>query len=661
MNIFRIFLLKAKLKANNRKALVFGLYRGELQFLENIIQKCYDDVNSPVIIAHESKETYQEFSIVFPQLLHKVSHVKLSDLRKNILTENEISLYISSDGLGLDNIYSIYAFHGQPSKGLTFTHRKLDNFDDLFLYGKLQKDAYDHYIKTQLKNRQPTHLSLHKIGYTKSDDLIRGTIDRNKELEKLGLPVSKTTVLYAPAFNEHASLRQFGLQILKILCKNTNYNVLTSLPVDCLKPKDDAYANGGIDWYQEISKLENKFSNFRLFRGLNNNSILAASDVLITCVSSISFEFLAIKKPVIFINTPLFFSSFLKQYLPEIDTAGWENLPFVNGGKLYGITINQPKELVRTITKAMHDTIPSSDQKKLVDYLLYNPGHATVEAVKQIKQLIKSHARTSRHRVIFSFKKSIVSLISIKIVALLMIARRIFNIVANRYGYTLEKTGLNYLRADITIGQAQSHNLSICDYLESLNIDKRKIGRRDRIIAKLNDLKLFNKARNICEIGTGTGMYLEKVIQLSPVARYEIYETSTDWNQYLHQAFKHKIRELIIHNADGYSLFQTTSGSIDVVHVHGVFVYLPIIRTFDYLLECVRVCKKGGFIVFDVISDDHFDVIVAKQWSELQHKFPVITPKSFISDFIEKNNLRLIKTFEEIYGGSSSKYYVLQK
>ncbi len=239
--------------------------------------------------------------------------------------------------------------------------------------------------------------------------------------------------------------------------------------------------------------------------------------------------------------------------------------------------------------------------------------------------------------------------------------KRISNKILRKFGYSPIKGGLNYINAKNTIEQAKKRKLTICEYLESTKDDKRKIGRRDRIINMMESLDIFSNAKNICEIGTGTGMYLEKIIKKTLVQTYEVYETAIDWKEYLNFEYKTKIKHLILHDADGITLRQTRSATIDLVHAHAVFVYIPFIDIYNYLKECVRICKKEGYIVFDAISDDKLNVEAVQKWSNINCRFAVITPHKFILDFIKKNNLILLNSFNEVYGGTCSKYYILQK
>ena len=392
-SLFDLIVLKFKLRTSKNKAIAFGLYLGEIQFLKNIISAWIDQMqNYPIVIAHEREETYEEFMQVFPSLKN-VYHIYLCRLNQNIFSRKEIKLYMSSDANGLQNIYSIYSFHGQPSKGLTFSRGKLDAYDALFLYGPLQKEALEHFVKTELGNNKPDYLSLYEIGYTKSDDVINGCWKRNEVLKSLELPVNNSTVLYAPAFNKNASLRNHGLEIIKELCSNINFNVIAKLPVDCLLPTENEYPNGGVNWFIELSKFEKKYVNFRLYKKNQIDPVLEAADVLVTCVSSVSFEFLALNKPVVFLNTPKFYSHYLKELLPNTNMDGWEELSFINGGKEFGIVVDTPQQLEEAIYKSLHK---QEKQSNLLERLLYNPGKATDAAIEQLKKISMKNVITSR-------------------------------------------------------------------------------------------------------------------------------------------------------------------------------------------------------------------------------------------------------------------------
>ena len=246
------------------------------------------------------------------------------------------------------------------------------------------------------------------------------------------------------------------------------------------------------------------------------------------------------------------------------------------------------------------------------------------------------------------------------------ILNRIFTIILNKicrvFGYSIVKRNSRYIDAKETVKKAKKAGLSICKYLESQEDDQGKAGRRDRIINRIKAIGVFDNCINICEIGTGTGMYLEKVIEFARPKRYEIYEIADDWVEYLRKTYAKKgALELVFHNADGVSLKETLKNSCDLVHAHGVFVYLPLVQTFKYLHECARVCKEGGFIIFDCYLDKSFDYETIKKWINGKWQFAVILPEKSILDFAKENSLCLINHFTEIHASSFVDYFIFKK
>ncbi len=187
----------------------------------------------------------------------------------------------------------------------------------------------------------------------------------------MGLDPEKKTIIYAPAFDEGASMRENGKEILSTLCALDQYNVIAKLAIDCL----NLDLVGGINWYDEIAALETQYSNFRLMRSLEIDPGLAASDVLITCVSSVGFEFLALKKPVIYFDTPKFFRETLSKVFPDRDLSLWGNRTAVNGGREYGLVVSCSKDLPAAIDEVLahRDKYPKR-QWELPHCLIYNPG-----------------------------------------------------------------------------------------------------------------------------------------------------------------------------------------------------------------------------------------------------------------------------------------------
>jgi CDP-glycerol glycerophosphotransferase (TagB/SpsB family) len=383
-----------------RRAVGFDLASlGELQFVSGILHLYAERYPNDRIYVFHHQSTEAAFDERCPALRGRVVHVK----RRQILRRRyrRLDLYVTTEQFmfGPPTVYTLTVFHGQPSKGVTFRHPQADPFqcnDGFFLYGPLHRQALQEHLD-EWRLTLPTHLSLFDIGYSKSDDLINGKFDRNEILREMNLDAGKKTILYAPAFNAGASLRENGVEIIDTLCGLTQFNVIAKLPIDVFQPTSDLESTGGVDWPAAIGDLERRHANFRLDRRLEANPALACSDVLITCVSSIAFEFLAIGRPVIYLDTPAFFSETLRAWFPGRDVSCWANRTVVNGGREFGLVVSTPSELPAAIDDVLdHPQDHPRQPSALRDRLLYNPGRATEAAVDQIGALLGRQVRASR-------------------------------------------------------------------------------------------------------------------------------------------------------------------------------------------------------------------------------------------------------------------------
>lgn len=394
------FLIWLALRFKRRGAVAFNLYSmGELQFIRPILIR-YAERNpkSLILIAH-SRLTREEFDEAIPALKERVIHMSQAILWKISLSGIDLFLTSEQYNKGIDGVYSIATFHGQPAKAMTFQPGLLETFDALFLYGAIQRQAYDLFVEDFLDGQPPSHLELFNIGYPKSDDLINGVYSRDAVVRSLNLDPQKKTVLYAPAFNEGASLREFGPELIEILARQSEYNIVVKLPINVRYGLSDLYATGGVDWFEKIQHFESEFPNFHLYRDDTIDPILACADVLVTCMSSVGFEFMALNKPVVFIETPKFYTMHLPPIFPGRDTVSWSHRTSVNGGKEFGLVVSDIQELPEALKTVLAnpDHFPRH-QETLKQQLLYNPGRATEAAVDQIEDLLTRRVKTRRPR-----------------------------------------------------------------------------------------------------------------------------------------------------------------------------------------------------------------------------------------------------------------------
>jgi SAM-dependent methyltransferase len=164
-----------------------------------------------------------------------------------------------------------------------------------------------------------------------------------------------------------------------------------------------------------------------------------------------------------------------------------------------------------------------------------------------------------------------------------------------------------FLSARKTIAAARRAGLSIGDYIDQVFAQPGATAAAVETVVKLGELK--SPVKRICEIGAGSGRYMEKFIEALHPEVYEVYETADDWLPHL-RSFPH----VVTHSCDGRTLKGTVSGSVDLVHAQKVFVYLDFWTMVSYLTEMVRVIRPGGVIAFDIISERALDEVPIDQW-----------------------------------------------
>ena len=213
-------------------------------------------------------------------------------------------------------------------------------------------------------------------------------------------------------------------------------------------------------------------------------------------------------------------------------------------------------------------------------------------------------------------------------------------------------SSLVYTSARETVSAAERAGLSVCDYVEKL---WAKQGETQRVIEQMASFGAFGSINpNVVEIGTGTGRYLEKVLNKCNPSKYESYETAKDWANWLKSKYP-----IVSHKADGVTLKETPNMSADLVHAHGVFVYLPLLTSYRYWKEIWRITKHDGVVVFDIISDDCLDEGTIDNWIDSKHNYPCFLSKDFVVSHFGKHGFSFVGSFKNRYGEGYSEYLVL--
>ena len=240
---------------------------------------------------------------------------------------------------------------------------------------------------------------------------------------------------------------------------------------------------------------------------------------------------------------------------------------------------------------------------------------------------------------------------------------RITKYILRRMGYRVVPTGLGYFDAAAVIEEAKKRGLSICEYLEESNLGS--VGsRRDLVVGLIEQCHLQSNVDSILEIGSGTCMFLEKLIKSDKPVSVDMYEPDIPWLSYGKQAISSLGIKVNAWPSDGRSLDRTASQSIDKVYAHGVFVYTTALRTCGYFMEASRVLKSGGLFIFDVFIAEKAICEVIERFrlsSPDGYDFPVFMHSNWITSAAHSCGFEIINRFDTPYHGINTTYFILQK
>jgi len=367
-------------KLTKRKNVIFDInYVGSIQYVIPVINEITRrDLKIAVFISYGDKKIIRALpqlpaNCFFPDFL--IKYIEFCDI---FISPTQ---WANCPKKGL----KICMFHGQPSKNITFISDLIKNFDVLFFVGPLLNEFFELTFASQW--RQSNKIRTYNVGYPKSDNLYNNIYTKSKVLRSLNLNEKKTTVIYAPSYEEGTSLREFGEDVIQQLV-SLDINVLVKLHPVSLSPEGDPSGTKNIDWIGKLKKFE-KFNNYRF---LNTNLIdpyLIASDIMITDVSSVAFEFMGLDRPIIYFDSPKFYEKYLVDQF-NLDPQSVKDNLFCNAGRHAGLIISTPEELKSAIFRSISNPFEfSSKRKEISKKLLYNPGNATIIAVDTIMDLMK--------------------------------------------------------------------------------------------------------------------------------------------------------------------------------------------------------------------------------------------------------------------------------
>lgn len=269
--------------------------RGIAYFIDFSIQ----EIPSIVYIAYETGGTIytdSERTYRFLTEQHPTLSVSLGETIAAInaeMVQNRVKVIVYPDYhiryfRDLPGVKHVQVFHGPNDKKYNYVREVMEY--DLFLIPG--NDAYERYRKKGLLKRKTGVM----IGYPKLDMVFRGELKQDEELKKIDLDPKNKTVLYAPTWHDMAmnsSWNKFRNAFVKNIPQNLNLLVKPHPNIVRDRPEE----------MREFRERLLALPNTRLFETTPDTvPLMAASDLLIGDVSGITREYLAFRRPFVFLS-----------------------------------------------------------------------------------------------------------------------------------------------------------------------------------------------------------------------------------------------------------------------------------------------------------------------------------------------------------------------
>jgi SAM-dependent methyltransferase len=192
-----------------------------------------------------------------------------------------------------------------------------------------------------------------------------------------------------------------------------------------------------------------------------------------------------------------------------------------------------------------------------------------------------------------------------------------------------------------TLAAAVAAGMPVGDYIDATH---NRPGVTAETIDQLAGMEVLHpRLRRICEIGPGSGRYLEKTIAVCRPDYCEIYETAEEWRDYLVKRLG-----VVAQPTDGSTLARTPDASVDLVQAHKVFPGLSFLVSCCYFAEMARVVSPGGSVVFDIVTEECMDEETLQNWRKAKagyQLYPSLMPRAYALDFFARQGLTLRGSF----------------
>jgi CDP-glycerol glycerophosphotransferase (TagB/SpsB family) len=179
----------------------------------------------------------------------------------------------------------VQVFHGVSDKPFDY-HESLRDYDLIAVPGPLRRERI---IQKGLASAE----RIVEIGFPKIDSFLHSSFDAYSFKETLGLDNKKKTVLYAPTWSDPKGFSSFSHSVTAIMRDLGQYNVIVKPHINTLRYRP---------WQILKAHIVKRKNCIIKARSCNVLPFMAVSDLMITDISSVSQEYLAFDRPLVFID-----------------------------------------------------------------------------------------------------------------------------------------------------------------------------------------------------------------------------------------------------------------------------------------------------------------------------------------------------------------------
>jgi hypothetical protein len=383
-------------KMSGRRVLVFQLHAAnQIPHILSVIQR----LNSVPL-----RSTFDCTVLVFPNEIDAAR----SEFSRHKLSVQVSSYYAAQFLLGWDAVIAIdqrmrlpylniakgrrlCMFHGQPTKGNVYTGFNYQQIDGLFFYGPLMRE---YYFAEKVKHPEWPHIQTWDIGQPKSDELFNIKATSAEAAKLLNLADERKTVVYAPSFENCASMAEHGEEIIAALV-STGHNLI-------VKPHPSFYrvVNLSDEYFFGVSHAEEWRARaasltkmggivFHIDRQVDTQLALVAANLLITDHSGIAFDAILLDKPVIYFDCPRFFDEYLPKRFGVDGNTARDDIA-CNAGRAAGVVVKNAAEIVAAVNDYLASPQSHAVERNIIrDILLFNQGCATDVFVQNLIEITK--------------------------------------------------------------------------------------------------------------------------------------------------------------------------------------------------------------------------------------------------------------------------------